>query len=64
MNDDKPLGSEPVRPTISQLFEEIIRDAVSHGYLLHSWRLATVEDPSFAMINETIVAVFERQAFP
>ncbi len=76
MNDDQPrfivgevsknwtLGSEPVRPTISQLFEDIVRDAVSRGYTLHSWRLATVEDSSFGMINETVVAVFERQAFP
>ena len=53
--------AQPDRPTISMLFEEVIQDAVSRGYQLHSWHLSTVEDHSYGMINETIVAVFELQ---
>ncbi len=77
MNDDQPRfivgevsknwapgpAEQPDRPTISQLFEDVIQDAFRRGYILHSWRLATVEDHTYGMINETIVAVFEKFPF-
>ncbi len=53
-------AQQPDRPTISQLFEEVVQEASTRGYRLHSWQLASVEDHSYGMINETIVAVFEQ----
>jgi hypothetical protein len=48
-------------PILAQLFEDVIDTNRGRGYLLHSFQLHRLATPDGCGMNETIIAVFERE---